>query len=231
MTGEGIMYFGKGEMLSYGYKYLYDAINADTSEFKLNTMEDQVKEMAFKTQNVNAHVDFTNRKGEFKSNAGESFVQFPDNMYICYMDQFNWYMDNDDLEMESGSTGDINIDTDLDLSGSNFFSVHPDQDSLNFKSPKARFDIKKKKIYCDKVEFIRVADARVFPDSGKVLIKKKAKIKTVRIEPSFLPSFVSPSLSPALPIVSNRPSSSSSGFLSPSPNASRSSSEITEIAP
>ena len=179
MTGEGIMYFGKGEMLSYGYKYLYDAINADTSEFKLNTMEDQVKEMAFKTQNVNAHVDFTNRKGEFKSNAGESFVQFPDNMYICYMDQFNWYMDNDDLEMESGSTGDINIDTDLDLSGSNFFSVHPDQDSLNFKSPKARFDIKKKKIYCDKVEFIRVADARVFPDSGKVLIKKKAKIKTL----------------------------------------------------
>ena len=179
MTGEGLMYFGKGEMLSYGYKYLYDAINADTSEFKLNTMEDEVKAMAFKTQNVNAHVDFTSRKGEFKSNAGESFVQFPDNMYICYMDQFNWYMDNDDLEMESSSTGDINIDTDLDLSGSNFYSVHPDQDSLNFKSPKARFDIKKKKIYCDKVQYIRVADARVFPDSGKVLIKKKAKIQTL----------------------------------------------------
>ncbi len=178
MKGEGIMYFGKGEMLSYGYKYLYDAINADTSEFKLNTMEDKVKEMAFKTQNVNAHVDFSSRKGEFKSNSGESFVQFPDNMYICYMDQFNWYMDNDDLEMES-SSGDINIDTDLDLSGSNFYSIHPDQDSLNFKSPKARFDIKKKKVYCDKVEYIRVADARVFPDSGKVIIKKKAKIETL----------------------------------------------------
>jgi len=62
---------------------------------------------------------------------------------------------------------------------------------------------------------------------------KKARIRTVSIEPSFLPSCVSPSLSPALPIVSNKPSSSSSGFrpLPPKPNASRSSSEITEIAP
>ena len=31
------------------------------------------------------------------------------------MDQFNWYMDNDDLEMESEQAeADINIDTDLD---------------------------------------------------------------------------------------------------------------------
>jgi len=179
MTGEGLMYFGKGEMLSYTYKYLLNAINADTSEFKLNTMEEQVKEMAFKTENVNAHVDFTTRKGEFKSNSGESFVEFPDNQYICYMDQFNWYMDNDDLEMESRSAGDINIDTDLDLSGSNFFSIHPDQDSLNFKSPKARFDIKKKRITCDRVQFVTVADAQVFPDSSRLIIKKRAKIKTL----------------------------------------------------
>ncbi len=180
MTGEGLMYFGKGEMLSYTYKYLYDAINADTSEFKLNTLESEVKEMAFKTENVNAHVDFSTRKGEFKSNSGESFVQFPDNQYICYMDQFNWYMDNDDLEMESASAGDINIDTDLDLTGSNFFSIHPDQDSLNFKSPKARFDIKKKRITCDKVQFVTVADAQIFPDSNRLIIKKKARIKTLK---------------------------------------------------
>ena len=33
------------------------------------------------------------------------------------MDQFNWYMDNDDLEMQNSkqASADINIDTDLDL--------------------------------------------------------------------------------------------------------------------
>ena len=65
------------------------------------------------------------------------------------MDQFNWYMDNDDLEMQNSKQGgaDINIDTDLDLAVSNFYSIHPDQDSLNFGSPKARFDVKKKENY------------------------------------------------------------------------------------
>ena len=59
-----------------------------------------------------------------------------------------------------------------------------------------------------------------------------AKIITVRIEPTFWPNLVSPSLSPALPNVSKSPSSSS-GFLEPppKPKASRSSSEITEMAP
>ena len=94
------------------------------------------------------------------------------------MDQFNWYMDNDDLEMESAQQEILTGVTDLDLTGSNFYSVHPDQDLLNLNL-QARFDIKKKKIYCDKVQYIRVADARVFPDSGKVLIKKKAKIQTL----------------------------------------------------
>lgn len=177
MTGNGVMSFGNGEMLSYKYKYKTDAIDADTAEFKIITLD--AGDLAFKTENVNAHVDFTTRKGEFKSNDGESFVEFPENQYICYMDKFNWMMDNDDLEMEAKGGADINIDTDLDLTGSNFFSVHPDQDSLNFKSPKAKFDVKKKLITCSKVAYITVADARIMPDSGMVYIRKKAKMETL----------------------------------------------------
>ncbi len=177
MTGTGKMWFGNGEMLSYGYKYKIDAIDADTAEFQIRTVD--LEGMAFKTENVNAHVDFTTRKGEFKSNSGESFVQFPENQYICYMDKFNWFMDNDDLEMEAKKEGNINIDTDLDLTGSNFFSVHPKQDSLNFRSPKAKFDVRKKKLTCRQVEYVTVADARIYPDSGIVVVHKKAKIKTL----------------------------------------------------
>ena len=92
-------------------------ILADTSEFRLVSDNDQLDALSFKTQNLNARVDFTNRVGEFKSNSGESFVTFPENQYICYMDQFNWYMDNDNLEMENSkqAQSDINIDTDLDF--------------------------------------------------------------------------------------------------------------------
>lgn len=175
MTGRGNIYIENGEVLSNTFKFKYMHFDADTAEFKLRTVD--LDEMAFKTENVNAHVDFKERKGQFKSNSGESFVQFPENMYICYMDQFNWLMDQDDLEMESKAKGDVNIETDLDLSGSNFYSVHPQQDSLSFKSPKAKFDVRKKIITCEKVEYVTTADARVFPEDGIVVIKKKADMQ------------------------------------------------------
>lgn len=174
MTGSGFLYIENGQLLSNLYKFKYEHLDADTAEFYLRTVN--LDEMAFKTENVNAHVSFKTRKGQFKSNSGESFVQFPENQYICYMDQFNWLMDQDDLEMESKDKGNVNIETDLDLAGSNFYSIHPDQDSLSFKSPKAKFDVRKKIITCQKVEYIETADARIFPDSGMVVIKKKAKM-------------------------------------------------------
>jgi hypothetical protein len=87
-------------------------------------------------------------------------------------------MDSDELEMENSkqSQSDINIDTDLDLQTSNFFSINPDQDSLNFGSAKAKFDTKKKRIICNEIKFIKVADSRILPDSGKIIIRRKAKI-------------------------------------------------------
>lgn len=178
MTGIGKIYIANGELLSYNYVLKHHTIDADTAEFKLRTVD--LEEMGFRTENVKAHVDFNTRKGEFKSNSGESFVEFPENQYICYMDNFNWLIDDDDLEMEAKKKPqDMNLEAALDLTGSNFFSTHPKQDSLNFRSPKAKFDVRKKMLYCTGVEYVLVADARIFPDSGKMTIEKKAKIQTL----------------------------------------------------
>ena len=81
--------------------------------------------------------------------------------------------------MENSKRGDINIETDLNLAKSNFYSIHPDQDSLNFSSPKAKFDVKKNKITCNKIEYIKIADSRIVPDSGQIIIRKKARIETL----------------------------------------------------
>ena len=181
MVGNGIMKFGKGEVQSYLYTYETDAILADTADFRLISSDTDMDALSFSTQNLNARVDFATRVGEFISNSGESFVTFPENEYICYMDKFNWYMDNDDLEMENSkqAVADINIDTDLDLASSNFYSINPDQDSLNFGSSKARFDVRRKKLTCTEIKFIKVADSRIIPDSGSIVIRKKARIETL----------------------------------------------------
>ncbi len=178
MTGEGTMFFGKATMLSYGYGYGLNVIDADTAEFKVLTAD--LAATSFKTVDVNAHVDFVSRSGEFKSNKGSSAVEFPENQYICYMNVFKWEMESGDIDMESSDQSVTTIDSDLELTGSNFFSTHPDQDSLEFKSPKASFDTKKKKLICDKIIYINIADAKIHPDSGRIIIHKKAKMETLK---------------------------------------------------
>lgn len=179
MSGRGAMYFEEAELLSRNFEYEQWVINADTSDFNLASL-DEVDEkgknpLTFDSRNVNSRVDFETRRGDFKSNSGTSIVQFPKNQYICYMDMFSWLMDSDEMEL-SKNQADVNIDSELDLAGSNFFSVHPEQDSLNFTAPKARYVVKESTIYCEKVEFIDVADARIYPVDQKITVRKKAEM-------------------------------------------------------
>jgi hypothetical protein len=179
MGGEGVIEFSGAFLESNDFVYSKDVFDADTSSFRLSSITESG--MAFKTEDVSAHVDFINRVGEFFANGEESFVEFPSNQYICFMDQFKWYMDNNDIELESKRgenivESDFVIDTDVNKSSSNFFSIREDQDSLNFLAPKAIFNINNSLIKCNEVSFIKVADARIYPDSGKVTIRKRAVI-------------------------------------------------------
>jgi len=178
MSGNGLMTFVSATLISDNFTYNRYEVDADTAGFNLRNESEDVSEnaLAFKTENVKAHVSFKERKGEFVSNEGESVVEFPVNQYMCKMDQFSWLMDELSIEMQKKEDRDIAINTGVDLVGPNFFSTHPKQDSLQFRAPKAKFDLKEKVIYCDKVEYIDIADARIYPDSMKINIRKKAKL-------------------------------------------------------
>lgn len=178
MRGIGLMTFKNANLISDNFRYERFDVFADTSSFRLRNESEDVSEdaLAFKTDNVKSHVSFEDRIGMFNSNQGESTVEFPVNQYMAKMDQFKWFMDELTVEMQKKNEKEISIESGVDLVGSNFFSVHPKQDSLNFRAPRAKFDVKKKTIYCDKVQYIDVADARIYPDSMKVVIRKKAKM-------------------------------------------------------
>ena len=180
MTGEGQMNFAGAELYSDVFEYSRRMIEADSSSFKLQAQEKE--NLAFKTDNVSAKIDFDKRFGEFKSNGDETKVEFPPNQYFCYMDQFKWFMDQNKMELSSSRTAasDFVIDTDGAKSTSNFFSVNQYQDSLNFLAPKATYDIRENIIEAEGIKFIAVADSRITPDSGKVTIYKRAKMETLQ---------------------------------------------------
>ncbi len=181
MTGNGLMTFAASELESNLFKYKQNIFDADTSDFRLTS--DNTNALAFSTNNVQSHIDFDKRVGDFKSNGGGSYVKFPLNQYICFIDQFTWYMDNKEIEMSSSSSSTQSVaDTalsGLNLTGSEFISVEPTQDSLRFKAPHAKYSLRDYLIKADKVALIQTGDASVIPDSGIVVVERYAKMRTL----------------------------------------------------
>lgn len=173
MTGKGLIYFSSAELGAKRFVFRSRTIDSDTASFKLKNYDESA--IALKTKNVKAHVDFDKRYGEFASNGKAEPLIFEEVKYMCYMDRFKWWMDKEDLSFESDRKS-LSIDTDIDLAASNFFSIHPDQDSLNFMAPKARYDMRNAVISADKVTYLDVADARIIPDSQKVIVRKNANM-------------------------------------------------------
>ncbi len=183
LTGKGVLDFKDAEMDADLYKFKNRKIDSDTANFRLKSYD--LAEFSFSTHNYNAHIDFDARKGDFKSNGGSSKVEFLENMYICFMDQFTWFMDKEEIELANTTSQNTkkleNLTlkqlADIDISGSEFVSVHPAQDSLRFYSPKAKFNLRTNIIYAQDVKIIKVADAAIYPDKGEVTILKKAEMK------------------------------------------------------
>jgi hypothetical protein len=173
LTGGGEVDFLKANLISKLIRFKQHKFLADTADFNLKG--EDLGGIAFGTHNMNSEVDFEKKMGEFKSNGNGSVVKFPENEYIAFMDEFKWYMDKDDIELSSSQKQSETSDAkELQFSGSRFISVDPKQDSLQFIAPSARFSLKNLLITAKNVPFINVADARIIPDSGRVIVHKNA---------------------------------------------------------
>ena len=179
LRGNGLMTFKSATTLSSNYSFKRWEINADTAGFSLkNTYAEEGEDpISFKADNVKASISFKDRKGDFNSNFGTSRVNFPVNQYYCLMDKFSWLMDKADIVLEKTDKKTASGNSDMDLAGPNFFSSHPKQDSLQFGALRAKYDLKQRTIFCESVEFLQIADARIFPDSMKVAIRQKARME------------------------------------------------------
>lgn len=179
LTGAGKVDFGKADLSANRILFIKRKFFSDTCDFHIKAFEETG--FTFSTINVNAKIDFDGRVGEFISNGEGSYVRFDKNQYIAYMDRFKWFMDNDDVELgDTKQKMDANVENALDLEGPEFISIHPKQDSLRFFAPAAKYNLRKFIINCLNVPFINVADARLYPDSGKVTIFKNAVIDTLK---------------------------------------------------
>lgn len=180
LTGSGTIRVEDAEMDSRGFNFKQHTFDALIADFRIKSYD--LNTLAISTQNYRTHFDFEERRGEFRSNLGISKMEFPINKYICSMDRFDWMIDNEEIVLTNEENQQYAIPDNLSLAqlidvgytGTEFISVHPKQDSLRFFALRARFSIRTNVINAEEVKIIKVADAAVYPDSGKVEIRKDA---------------------------------------------------------
>ncbi|MCB2218892.1 MAG: hypothetical protein KQI35_00755 [Bacteroidetes bacterium] len=186
LKGSGNMSFEDADMHSKLYTFGQHEIFADSADFTLKSAE--YIQSAFATSNYKSHIDFYDRIGSFVSNGGASFVDFPINMYVCLIDEFDWYMDSYEIaigsvekEVEMSKYDNLTIREliDIPLQGSEFISIHPEQDSLRFISTTATYNLREYTLYAEDVKYLRVADATVFPSDRRIIIKPDAVMNTI----------------------------------------------------
>jgi len=182
----GELSFGQACLKSDYFDFNRQSFTADTSEFKLLTAIRG--EPAFVAQKYNAAIDFAMREAFFEYIDTESSLSFPFNNYISTLVEAKWHMDEDKIDLEN-TVYEKHIDfdslsydqlIDLELIGSEFISVHPNQDSLSFFSLQASYNIKSYAIEAYDVGIIKTADAAVFPHEGLVCIHEGARMETLK---------------------------------------------------
>ncbi len=180
LSGWGKMDLKNSDMKSDLFTYKAYDIFADTADFYLKSLHSDGYTVL--TDNVNAHINYRDKKGWFKSNEEFTLVNFPENRYVSYIDYFMWDMVKKEMAMGTeGATQEKDTVENLDEEpyGPRYISVHPQQDSLNFVSPLAYYDYEHNFINATGVKFIEVADARIYPDEGNFTVEEDAKIQTL----------------------------------------------------
>ncbi|MFW6043567.1 MAG: hypothetical protein ACOCPW_04360, partial [Marinilabiliaceae bacterium] len=142
----------------------HHALTTDSANFNLLEGED-MEGVSFKTNNVEAEIDFEERQGRFHARDRGNMVEFSDNLYIAYISEFSWNMDQNDIYM--GARGS---------EGNRFVSTHRGQDSLDFKAPLATYDIESKTIQASEVNHLTVADSRILLNDGEITIHEEAEM-------------------------------------------------------
>ena len=168
LAGSGLMEFYNAETRSKDYYFRSRSFDSPNLAFRVRA--NPTADWGFSMDKAKGEVDFTRQKGEFQLIDSVDFFSFPANQYICYMDYAIWNIPEKSVDVRKTGAN----------SSSLMVSVHPQQDSLQFKAGRTRFFLERTFLESFEVPTINVADASVFPDTGYVSIQRNANMDTLR---------------------------------------------------
>ena len=187
-SADGKMRFGLTEFDSDHFALDSRTFVADSAKFLLYSAD--TANIAFAATNYRANVDFDAQKVKYDYLDQTSNLDFPMNQYICSLKEAEWDMATNSLHLYNPveSFGDYAKATTheellaIHNDAAKFISLVPEQDSLQFYSMSAEYDMTNYVIHAHDVKIIRVADAAVFPYMHDVDINAESKLEPVNGE-------------------------------------------------
>ena len=184
-AADGKLRFGLTEFDSDHFALDARTFVADSANFLLYSAD--TANIAFTATNYRANVDFDAQKVQYDYLNQNSNLDFPMNQYICSLKEAEWDMATNSLHLHNPveSFGDYASATTreellaIHNNASKFISLVPEQDSLQFYSMSADYDMTNYVIHAHDVKIIRVADAAVFPYMHDIDINADSKLEPV----------------------------------------------------
>ena len=184
-SADGQLKYGLTEFDSDHFAFDSRTFVADSADFLLYSAD--TASVAFSASNYRANMDFDAAKVKYDYLDMRSNLDFPMNQYICSLKEAEWDMTTNNLHVYNpvesfGEYANATTHEELLAIHSNackFISLVPGQDSLQFYSMSAEYDMTNYVIHAHDVKIIRVADAAVFPYAHDVDIDSESKLEPV----------------------------------------------------
>lgn len=185
LVADGKMRFGLTEFDSRNFAFDSRSFVADSADFVLYSSDSVT--VAFAATNYRADVNFDTQKVQYDYLDASSNLDFPMNRFVCTLKEAEWDMASNNLHVYNPVSGNDAYNLAVskeDLlkvhdNASKFISLVPEQDSLQFYSTSAEYDMSNYIIHAHDVKVIRVADAAVFPYEHDIDIDAESRLKPI----------------------------------------------------
>ena len=167
LKGKGELFWKEGMLKANNLKFMADAVEAAVGDLTINAFDTAA--VAFATNNVAANINFTKKKGAFKSE-GNLVIDLPYNNYKTTMNAFDWDISNGIIELYTPQNDDIIY---------YFRSTDKSQEDLKFTAKSGTYNLNNYYLNAYQVPHIIVGDAKIIPDSATLTIQPNGTISTL----------------------------------------------------
>ena len=164
LRGNGVLDWKEASIGSKDFNFKSDFMSADTAELTIRSIKDG--RVTFNAPNISAKVNFKARDANFKTNSPDVPTHLAYNNYNTTIGEFRWDIDNKRIDFEVPNSTEPQF----------FTSTRESQMGLKFQAKRASYDLETSTLRIQQVPFIYVADAKVVPDSGIVVIQADARM-------------------------------------------------------